>query len=137
MEDIAKRILIVDDDPNCLSCTQEALQDAGYRVVVKTDAKAALSYFDGPDGADLVISDYRMPGMDGLEFMAALRKMKPSIPVILMTAGGSIDTYIKAQRLGAYEYVNKPVSLLELKTIVKFALDRSPQSPIETLTNSD
>jgi len=137
MEKIAKRILIVDDDPNFLSCTQEALQDAGYRVAVKTDAKAALSYFDGPDGADLVISDYKMPGMDGLEFMAALRRKEPSMPVILMTASGDIDTYIKARRLGAYEYVNKPISLRELRTIVKFALDRSPQSPIETLTNSD
>jgi two-component system response regulator (stage 0 sporulation protein F) len=86
-----------------------------------------LSYFDGCDGADLVISDYKMSGMNGLEFVAALRKMRPSMPVILMTAHGGIDTYIEAQSLGAYEYINKPVSLHELRIIVKFALDQSPR----------
>jgi DNA-binding response OmpR family regulator len=126
MEMNAKRILIVDDDPFFLSYVQEALQSAGYHVAVRTNVNAALSYFDGAGGADLVITDYMMPGRDGLEFMAALRKKELSMPVILLTAGGGIDTYIKALNLGAYEYLNKPVDLKELKTIVKSALDRPP-----------
>jgi len=113
----------VDDNPELLSCFQAALQNVGYQTIAKEDSQAALSVFDEGAVVDLVITDYRMPGMDGLEFMAALRKRSLSIPVIMMTARGDMDIYIKALNLGAYEFLNKPVSIKDLNAIVTSALN--------------
>ena len=113
----------MDDNPELLSCFQAALQNVGYQIITKKDTQAALSILDEGAVVDLVITDYRMPGMDGLEFMAALRKRSLSIPVIMMTARGDMDIYIKALNLGAYEFLNKPVSIKDLNAIVTSALN--------------
>lgn len=113
----------MDDNPELLSCFQEALQHAGYQIITKKDSQAALSFLDEGPGIDLVITDYSMPGMDGLEFMAALRKRSLSVPVIMVTARGNMDTYIKALNLGAYEFLHKPVSIKDLNAIVISALN--------------
>jgi DNA-binding NtrC family response regulator len=113
----------VDDNPELLSCFQAALQNVGYQIITKKNSQAALSALDEGAVVDLVITDYMMPGMDGLEFMAALRKRSLSIPVIMMTARGDMDIYIKALNLGAYEFLNKPVSIKDLNAIVTSALN--------------
>jgi two-component system response regulator PilR (NtrC family) len=79
------------------------------------------------DGAevDLVITDYRMPVMDGLEFLILLKQILPAVPVIMLTAYGAVETYLKSLSLGVFEYVNKPVKAKELGRIVKAALDCS------------
>jgi len=112
----------VDDNPELLSSFQAALQNAGYQIITKKDGQAALAALDEGAVVDLVITDYIMPGMDGLEFMAALRKRSLSIPVIMMTARGDMDIYIKALNLGAYEFLNKPVSIKDLNALVTSAL---------------
>jgi len=123
MEKIDKTILLVDDNQELLSCFQAALQNVGYQIITKKDSQAALSLLDEGAVVDLVITDYMMPDMDGLEFMAALRKRSLSVPVIMMTARGDMDIYIKALNLGAYEFLNKPVSIKDLNAIVTSALN--------------
>jgi DNA-binding NtrC family response regulator len=66
-----------------------------------------------------------MPGMSGIEFLTILRKALPSVPVIMFTAYGDVETYLKSLSLGVFEYINKPVKKNELGRIVKAALDRS------------
>jgi CheY-like chemotaxis protein len=118
-----KTILLVDDNPELLSSFQAALQNIGYHTITKETSQAALSVLDQGAVVDLVITDYMMPGMDGLEFLAALRRRSLSIPVIMMTARGNMDIYIKALNLGAYEFLNKPVSIKDLNAIVTSALN--------------
>jgi two-component system response regulator HydG len=77
---------------------------------------------------DLVITNDKMPGMDGQEFLTALRKQAHSVPVILLTEHADINAYLKALNLGAYDYVSKPVGMNELNAIVKAAFRGSLQN---------
>lgn len=120
-----KTILLVDDELENLRSLGEILKRFGYTVIAKPDGRSALSVVQEGASVDLVITDYRMPGMDGLEFMTALKQVAPGIPVIMLTAYGAVETYLKSLSLGVYEYVNKPVKAKELGRIVKAALDGS------------
>ncbi|MGE5173295.1 MAG: response regulator [Betaproteobacteria bacterium] len=115
-----RAILLVDDDADNLVRLEKVLQDWGYGVITATDARAALSKIQA--GIDLIITDYRMPGMDGLEFMDVLRRERSAPPVIMLTAYAGVDSYLEATSLGVYEYVNKPVRNAELKRIISAAL---------------
>jgi len=118
-------LLLVDDELENLRCLGEILDAFGYKVIAKPNAKSALSVVrDGTD-VDLVITDYRMPGMDGLEFLNLLKDILPDVRVIMLTAYGNVETYLKSRSLGVYEYVNKPVTAIELGRIVKAALAAS------------
>jgi DNA-binding response OmpR family regulator len=138
MEEIKRTILLVDNDPEFLGQAQESLENAGYRVIVKMDCYDALAAFSEGTTMDMVIIYDMMPDMDGLEFMAALRKKALSIPVILLTDHADIHTYLKALNLGAYDYINKPVGMPELNVIVKAAFRGPvPSSPYTSLPRSD
>ncbi|HAM49704.1 MAG TPA: response regulator [Nitrospiraceae bacterium] len=120
-----KTILLVDDDRDILSYLQDALAAFGYDVIPQSDAEAALAIIREGAKIDLVVTDYRMPGMDGLEFFTALKRVLPSVPVIILTGHGSVETYLKSLSLGLYDYVSKPIEAKELDRIVKAALSRS------------
>jgi DNA-binding NtrC family response regulator len=124
MEKAERTILFVDDDQNFLCSAEEALQNLGYRVIVKTDGQEALSVFREGIKVDVVITDYQMPGMNGLEFMSALRKKGLSMPMVMLSAYSDVETYFKALSLGAYEVTSKPISARELSAIVQAALSR-------------
>lgn len=128
MEKIKKTILLVDSDPNFLCHACASLENAGYRVITKTDSHDILNAFSEGVKMDLVITNDMMPGMDGQEFLAVFRRKALSIPVILLTEHADISAYLKALNLGAYDYVGKPVSMTELNAIVKAAFRGSPQS---------
>lgn len=126
------RVAIVDDDKEMRSLLEDFLQGEGYEVntfPVATDALEALA----PGGAlgqdklegdlDLIISDIKMPQMDGLEFTSRLQQLRPEIPVILITAFGSIETAIEAMRRGAFHYVVKPFKLAEMSVNVERAVE--------------
>jgi DNA-binding NtrC family response regulator len=123
-----KTILLVDDEIEILKSLGEILTRFGYQVIAKQAAQEALSSVKDGVHIDLVITDYRMPGMDGLEFLNALRQMDPSVPVIMLTAYGAVESYLKSLSLGVFEYVNKPIKAKDLGRIVQAALNSAEQT---------
>jgi DNA-binding NtrC family response regulator len=103
----------------------EILIDMDYQVIARNDVESALALLHSGTAVDLVITDYRMPGMSGLDFMEELRKMRPEIPVIMITAYANIETYLHSFSLGAFEFINKPIKKIELERIVSRALSNN------------
>jgi DNA-binding NtrC family response regulator len=117
-----KKILLVDDEPAILTVLELLLNKFGYIVILKSNAESALFLIREGVNVDLVITDYRMPGMNGVEFVRELRRILPSVPVLMLT--GDITVEIEPS-LGVFELINKPVAGKELDRIVKAALDRA------------
>jgi DNA-binding NtrC family response regulator len=116
-----KHILVIDDDAIACEFLQEALRLDGYDVITCTSAQEALK--QDISSYDLIMSDIRMPKMDGLQFLSQVQKQFPNVPVILMTAYGSLDTTMEALSLGAWDYISKPFSPEDCRAIVKKVLD--------------
>jgi DNA-binding NtrC family response regulator len=127
-----KTILLVDDEPDILKTLAELLGKTGYTIVAKPDAEAALSVVREGTRIDLVITDLRMPGMSGSELITILKKTLPSVPIIMLTGYGSVESYLKSMSSGVFEYVNKPVQARELRRIVKTALEWSKAKKTST-----
>jgi DNA-binding NtrC family response regulator len=115
-----KKILVLDDDAVACEFLQEALRMDGYDVTTFTSAKEALQ--EDLSSFDLLMSDIRMPGMDGLQFLKQVHKIWPELPVILMTAYGSLETTREALNLGAWDYISKPFSPEDCRAMVKKVL---------------
>ncbi|MBI3786575.1 MAG: sigma-54-dependent Fis family transcriptional regulator [Deltaproteobacteria bacterium] len=116
------RILIVDDEPRMAEVVSMALTRAGYDCETCGSGSAAISAFEAR-GADVVVSDWKMPEMDGLELMRQLHKRRVNLPVILLTAHGSVPSAVAAMREGAFDYVTKPFDNDELRALVARALE--------------
>jgi DNA-binding NtrC family response regulator len=114
-------ILVIDDDAVAGEFLQEALSLDGYEVKAYTSAKEALK--QDLSQYDLLMSDIRMPEMDGLQFLDQVHKKWPNLPVILMTAYGSLETTMEAISLGAWDYISKPFSPEDCRSIVKKVLE--------------
>ena len=114
-------ILVIDDDAIACEFLQEALSLDGYEVITYTSATEALK--QNLSQYDLLMSDIRMPGMDGLQFLGRVQKKWPNLPVILMTAYGSLETTMEAISLGAWDYISKPFSPEDCRAIVKKVLE--------------
>jgi two-component system response regulator HydG len=126
------RIVVIDDEREMRSLLEDFLTAEGYQVHAFPVATAALEAMspggslalDKEDGdIDLVVSDIKMPQIDGLEFTARLGTVRPEIPIILITAFGSIETAIEAMRRGAFHYVVKPFKLNEMSINVERAME--------------
>jgi CheY-like chemotaxis protein len=117
-----KTILLVDDEPAILTVLELLLNKFGYIVIPKSSAASALFLIREGVNVDLVITDYRMPGMNGVEFIRVLRRILPSVPVLILT--GDITVEIEPS-LGVFECINKPVLGKELHRIVRSAFDRA------------
>ena len=120
-----KTLLLVDDEVEILRSLGEILCRFGYQVITRSDANSAMSVIREGVMIDLVITDYRMPGMDGLEFTNLLKQFRPSVPVVMLTAYGGVETYLKSHSLGVFEFVSKPIKARDLDRIVKAALESS------------
>ncbi len=120
-----RTILIVDDEAENRHIYAEILNDLGYRTIEKADAESALSAIVAGTTVDLVIADYRMPGMNGLQFIESLRTSMPRVPMIMVTAYANVESYLQSFSLGVFEYMNKPFSKAEFIRIVKAALKES------------
>ncbi|HPA79421.1 MAG TPA: sigma-54 dependent transcriptional regulator [Thermoanaerobaculales bacterium] len=114
------RILVAEDDAEMLELLARVLREEGYRVLTAGDGHQALARIEEGD-FDLVLSDVRMPGPDGMEVLRRAMASRLHQPVILMTAFGSISSAVEAMRAGAFHYLTKPFSLDELLEIVNGA----------------
>ncbi|HKE14039.1 MAG TPA: sigma-54 dependent transcriptional regulator [Kofleriaceae bacterium] len=112
------RVILVDDDPAVLFALGELVETSGHEVVAVRSAEPALAALDG---ADVVIADYSMPGMDGLQLLEEIRTQDPALPVILLTAHGSERVAVRAMKNGAYDYLSKPFDNEE----VRYSIDRA------------
>src|SRR5512147_546295 len=104
-----KTILLVEDDEVNREIISEILVDMGYTVFDKPDVTSALNIVQKNIPIDLVVTDYHLPDSDGLALVDAVRKVLPHVPVIMMTAYGDVESYIKSMSLEVFEYLNKPL----------------------------
>jgi two-component system, NtrC family, nitrogen regulation response regulator NtrX len=116
-------ILIVDDEEAIRTSLRSILEDEGYDVAVASNGKEALRVYT-TDPPDLMMLDIWMPEMDGLETLRRVKEFVPTAPVMMMSGHGSIETAVKAIKLGAYDYIEKPLSLENVTLRVKHALDQ-------------
>ena len=116
-------ILVVDDEESILTSLSSILQDEGYDVAVAKNGLEALRVYS-MDPPDLMLLDIWMPEMDGMETLRRVRDLAPTAQVMMMSGHGSIETAVKAIKLGAYDYIEKPLSLENVTLRVKHALDQ-------------
>jgi len=119
-----EKILIVDDEENARIGLRKLLSQEGYLVNAVANGFEALKHLD-QDVVDLVITDINMPEMNGLVFLRELNRSYPTTNVIMVTAYGGVESYLEAMNLGAFEYLNKPVKLDELKAVMNRIFNRS------------
>lgn len=117
-----KNVLIVDDKEMMRDSVGTTLERAGFRVQMVADGNAAIESI-AKTRPDCVVTDMRMPGISGLELLEKVRSIDDDVPVILMTAFGTIDTAVKAMKLGAFDYLTKPFEGDELVIAVKRAVE--------------
>jgi DNA-binding NtrC family response regulator len=117
---MSRSILVVDDDHRVRTSLSEALEDRSTQVYVAEDGEAALAAI-ARDAPDLVISDVRMPGMDGLALLGVVKERVPDLPVILMTAFDDLPTVVQAMRQGAVDFLVKPLDLEQVKEVMEKA----------------
>lgn len=116
-----KRILVVDDEHTILESVKGILEDEGYGVTVVSNGKECLETLKTAP-VDLVVLDIWMPGMDGLEVLQRIKKDWPFLPVVIMTGHGTIETAVKATRMGAHDFIEKPLSYESLLLSIENAL---------------
>jgi two-component system NtrC family response regulator len=115
-------VLIVDDERNYLLVLSELLSEEGYEVVTAEGGLRGLECIEESD-FDVVITDMKMPGMDGMEFLERVKLRLPDTPVVMMTAFGSVEKAVEAMRKGAFDYILKPFKNEELKLTIAKAID--------------
>jgi len=119
------RILVVEDDVLMRMSLVTFLQDNGYHVLQAKDGQEGLDVFRR-QAPDLVLLDLRMPKLDGLDVLEAITKESPEIPVIIVSGAGSVNDAIKTLKLGAWDYITKPiVDLALLEHAINKSLERA------------
>ncbi len=140
MEERKFNILVVDDEDSLRGIVKEILTDSGYLVDEAPDGKQALELVR-KNSYDVIISDIRMPEVSGIELLEEVKKFNPNIEVIMMTSHASVETAIKAIRLGAYDYLTKPFEDLDVittvinRTVEKLKLEIRINQLLEELKN--
>jgi DNA-binding NtrC family response regulator len=119
-----EKILIIDDDPSFRRVLAYNLQEEGYEVIVTVSGSDGLREFD-EHLPPLVITDLKMPGIDGFRVLREIKERSPDTIIIIITAFGAIDTAVEAMKLGAYDYITKPFNREELKLVVRNAIQVS------------
>ncbi len=115
-------ILIVDDEPSILQSLGGLLTDEGFEVIAATNGYEALKII-GAESPDLVLLDIWMPGIDGIETLKEIKKSHPILPVIIISGHGTIETAVRATKLGAYNFIEKPLSIDKVIVTINNALN--------------
>lgn len=118
----AKRILIVEDEENTRYALSRLLVREGFLVDSVSNGCEALNFLRR-QSVNLIVTDIKMPQMDGITFLRELNKSFPKSNVIMITAYGGVESYLEAMNLGAFEYINKPIQIEELKMMMNKILD--------------
>jgi len=116
------QILLVDDEAIALTNLTHVLQREGYAVTACRDGEAALAALKRSE-FDLVLTDLKMPGIDGMEVLREVRASYPDVPVIMITGYATLDSAVEAMKAGAYHYIAKPFRLAEAREVVRSALE--------------
>lgn len=107
---MSKKVLIVDDEKSIRDSLEKLLSYEDYSVLTAPEGTAAIETVKN-EIVDIVLLDIKMPGMDGIEVLEELKRMEPFLPVIIISGHGNIDTAVKATKLGAYDFIEKPIDL--------------------------
>ncbi len=122
-----KTILVIDDDKMILMILKQTLSKEGYRVSTAASGEEGIAML-ASSNTDLVLTDYMMPGMSGIEVLNVIKQNQPLLPVIMLTGHGDVALTIKAIQLGAVDFIEKPIHSKELIEIIKRALEISEQN---------
>ncbi|MDP2265338.1 MAG: sigma-54 dependent transcriptional regulator, partial [Thiobacillus sp.] len=120
--DTAPHILLIDDEAIALSNLRHVFEREGYTVTACKSGEAGLAAMQNT-AFDLVLTDLRMPGIDGMEVLAHIRATTPEVPVIMITGHATLDSAVDAMKAGAYHYIAKPFRLAEAREVVRGALE--------------
>ncbi len=123
---------IVDDDRSIRWVLERALSGANFKVTSFSDAESALDQL-GRSNPDAIISDIRMPGMDGLKFLERVHAIYPELPVIIITAHSDLDAAVSAYQGGAFEYLPKPFDIDEAVELARRAVQRAREQPVKSV----
>jgi len=118
-----KRILIVDDEKNIRLTLSQALGTLGMETDTAANGEEALAKLEQTDFG-LMLLDFKMPGMDGMEVLGKVRELRPDIKVIIITAFGTIESAVEAMKLGAVDFIQKPFAPAEIRDLVAKVFDR-------------
>jgi DNA-binding NtrC family response regulator len=118
------RIVLVDDDDGSRAAMALGLRRVGYDVVELKGGAQAVALLQGGESVDVLITDVRMPGIDGYALLARARELRPEMPILMVTAFGDVDGAVRALKLGADDYLTKPVHLEEMRKRVQKELER-------------
>jgi DNA-binding NtrC family response regulator len=122
MTDTTPHILIIDDEKIALINLTHVLEGEGYKVTACSDGQSGLAAMQ-KNAFDLVLTDVRMPGIDGMEVLQHIKSTTPDVPVIMITGHASLDSAVDAMKAGAYHYISKPFRLAEAREVVRGALE--------------
>ncbi|SHO52291.1 response regulator [Desulfopila aestuarii] len=122
-EELKAKVLLVDDEVDFLETLAERLEARGLKVSTATSGEEAVAAAD-KEGYDLIVLDLSMPGIDGLETLKRIKTRQPEAEIIILTGQGSIRTGIEAMKLGAEDFLQKPVNISELLEKISEAKDK-------------
>jgi len=111
------KVLVVDDEANLRKVLATMLRRTGYEVTVAADGEQGLAEFQ-KSGADIVVTDLVMPKVGGMEILRAVNSSSPDVPVIIITAHGTVDSAVEAIKLGAFDYITKPFDQAEIQSVI-------------------
>jgi two-component system nitrogen regulation response regulator NtrX len=117
-------ILVIDDEPGIRTAVRDILEDESHKVLLAEDAVVGLDFID-PDRPDLVVLDVWLPRMGGLDALAEIKRRRPELEVVVVSGHGTIDMAVRALKLGAFDFIEKPLSMDRLLTAVRNALEIS------------
>ncbi|MBI2712152.1 MAG: sigma-54-dependent Fis family transcriptional regulator [Bdellovibrio sp.] len=133
VQGVQGRVLVIDDEKNITFVIQAILDRAGYETLIFNDSAEAMDSI-GTDDVDLIITDLYMPGPGGMEILEFCQNNYPQLPVVIITAYGTVESAVNALKRGAFDFITKPFEQSELLTIVKKAVATHQQRQKEPIT---